>query len=87
MVECGVEIGEEGLTKWDESRFHADLKKTRRVYPHVHNLDGFYIAKLKKVENGERKSQVELEKEEEKNNNLEALEEELHKRPKKCRSK
>lgn len=49
IVECGIDIGEEGLTKFLDKRYHPDLKKSRRIYPHIHNLDGFYVCKLKKL--------------------------------------
>lgn len=28
---------------------------TKKVFPHIHNMDGFYFAKLVKMANGSRK--------------------------------
>lgn len=55
IVPTGLEIGEDGVVKWEEKRFHPNLKLAKRILPHVHNLDGFFVAKLMKMENGSRK--------------------------------
>lgn len=52
LVETGLEVGEVGLTAHKALRFHPSLKLTKRIYPHVHNMDGFFVAKFRKIANG-----------------------------------
>jgi tRNA (cytosine40_48-C5)-methyltransferase len=42
-----VEHGTQGLTNFGDIRFHNDMKNTKRLYPHIHNTLGFYIAKVR----------------------------------------
>jgi len=42
-----VEYGTSGLTKFGEIKFHDTIKNTKRLYPHIHDTLGFYIAKVR----------------------------------------
>lgn len=52
LVDTGLEFGKEGYTKYRGKIFNPSLSLTRRFYPHVHNMDGFYVAKFKVEKRG-----------------------------------
>jgi len=49
LVNVGVDIGKDGFTRINKYRFDKSMSLTKRYYPHTHNMDGFFVAKLQKL--------------------------------------
>lgn len=54
VIDSGMEFGKPGIAHWHGKRFNEQVKLGRRYYPHVYNMDGFFICKLKKLQAGPR---------------------------------
>jgi len=50
VVELSVPVGKEGFARFRSDNFNGSLQKARRIYPHVHNMDGFFFVKIFKAE-------------------------------------
>jgi tRNA (cytosine40_48-C5)-methyltransferase len=44
-----VKYGINGLTEFNNYQFDKKITNTKRLYPHIHYTNGFFIAKLKKI--------------------------------------
>ncbi|KAM0688279.1 rRNA (cytosine-C5-)-methyltransferase nop2 [Conglomerata obtusa] len=54
LMEC-ESVGKNGFTSYRGEHFHPSMKMTRRMWPHVHNMDGFFVAKITKVRKSKTK--------------------------------
>ena len=57
-MDIGLNVGDPGYPKYKDRRFHHNMNKARRIYPHVHNMDGFFICKMIKVQKGPRNPEL-----------------------------
>jgi len=49
LVETGLTFGREGFTSYRGKTFNEKMKWARRFYPHMYNVDGFFVVKFKKI--------------------------------------
>lgn len=49
LVETNLQIGKPGFVSFRGKHFDPSVSLTRRYYPHTYNVDGFYVAKFKKI--------------------------------------
>ena len=49
LVDAGLDFAVDAFIKCGSKRYHPSMKLARRFYPHTHNMDGFFVAKLQKL--------------------------------------
>lgn len=47
LVPTGIDFGREGFKSYRERKFDSKMHLCKRVFPHAHNVDGFFLARLK----------------------------------------
>lgn len=47
LVPTGIDFGRDGFTRYRERVFDPRMHLCKRVFPHAHNVDGFFLARLK----------------------------------------
>ena len=49
IMEPSVDVGREGFISFYGESFHGTIKRSRRIYPHTHNMEGFFFCKIRKA--------------------------------------
>jgi len=59
IVPTGIEFGRDGFKTFRGKKFDDRMPLCRRIFPHVHNMDGFFVCKLKvePINKGEKRRQ------------------------------
>ena len=49
VLNCNLDIENRTISRFKNKVYSDSVKKCIRILPHVHNLDGFFIAKMQKL--------------------------------------